>query len=501
MNLKALWRGLTAGGLALSLLAGGTAAPAGATNLRFADPAMEATWTRTDSLVANGQVQRSWYWGPAPGLIVREPYAEAPGGTRVVEYFDKSRMEINNPNGDRTSKFFVTNGLLSVEMISGKIAVGNNAYQNSTPATIPVASDSDDTVGPTYKSLQGVSNTPLGDHPAANRVNSFATATINRAGTVGNDASKSGDATKIAYFEPTTKHNVPKAFWTFLNQVGPVSVGGAVGQANLSDPWTFTTGLPISEAYWAQVQIAGQRTSVLIQAFERRVLTYIPSNPAAWQVQMNNAGQQYFTWRYGGTPTLLRDSLARMDGAPSYHASSTMDLVDNGATQRFANQETDFGAPNKVRLFQTSVGLTGLLNSQTITIGASGWVSATDTNNTWVKIDPTQVGTDPGALNIASLLGVMQDATNLEAVGEETIGGVATTHLRMTLNLAGVPTVRGLAWTAATGEVWVAKDTGYLQKLVANLTLDPSKAVRSGVVIVTATFRDFGKPVTINPPL
>ena len=55
-------------------------------------------------------------------MIVREPYADAPGGTRLVQYFDKSRMEINNPGGDRTSKFFVTNGLLSIELISGKIA-------------------------------------------------------------------------------------------------------------------------------------------------------------------------------------------------------------------------------------------------------------------------------------------------------------------------------------------------------------------------------------------
>jgi hypothetical protein len=41
---------------------------------------------------------------------------------------------------------------------------------------------------------------------------------------------------------------------------------------------------------------------VLIQAFERRVLTYVPSQPADWQVEMGNIGLHYFEWRYGGGP-------------------------------------------------------------------------------------------------------------------------------------------------------------------------------------------------------
>ena len=38
---------------------------------------------------------------------------------------------------------------------------------------------------------------------------------------------------------------------------------------------------------------------MLIQAFERRVLTYAPEQPKGWQVQMGNIGQHYFEWRYG----------------------------------------------------------------------------------------------------------------------------------------------------------------------------------------------------------
>ena len=45
---------------------------------------------------------------------IDEDYAGAPGGKRVVQYFDKSRMEINDPDSpDAGTIWFVTNGLLA----------------------------------------------------------------------------------------------------------------------------------------------------------------------------------------------------------------------------------------------------------------------------------------------------------------------------------------------------------------------------------------------------
>jgi hypothetical protein len=78
--------------------------------LTLAHPAFERTWVRTDQLVAQGQVARTWYWGPqsiSGGL--QEDYVEGAGGKRLVQYFDKGRMELNNPNADPTNPFFVTN--------------------------------------------------------------------------------------------------------------------------------------------------------------------------------------------------------------------------------------------------------------------------------------------------------------------------------------------------------------------------------------------------------
>src|SRR6476659_11379947 len=85
----------------------------------FADPAFMRTWERTDKPVADGAVKRGFYWGPAAGEARQEQYAEGQGGARLVQYFDKSRMEINNPAADKADPFYVTNGLLVVELVTG----------------------------------------------------------------------------------------------------------------------------------------------------------------------------------------------------------------------------------------------------------------------------------------------------------------------------------------------------------------------------------------------
>ncbi len=273
----------------------------------FAHAAFQRTWERTDKPVASGQVQRSWYWGPSantPGL--NEEYIEGAGGRRLVQYFDKSRMEINNPAADPNSPFFVTNGLLTVELISGRMQTGNATFVDRYPADIPLASDPDDANAPTYMSFRSVSNTP-----ANSKVGLPATATISRDGTVGDDPTKgSYPKVNVAYFDQTTKHNVPQIMWEFLNETGPV-YNLATGQntsARLSDPWFYTSGLPISEAYWARTKIAGQMQDVLIQAYERRVITYVPNGVPGFKVQVGNIGQHYYDWRYknagqpSGTP-------------------------------------------------------------------------------------------------------------------------------------------------------------------------------------------------------
>jgi len=284
----------------------------------FAHPAFQRVWTRTDRPVLEGKVSRTWFWGPGPntpGLL--EQYNEDPLGRklRLVQYFDKSRMEVNNPNADQTQSFFVTNGLLTVELISGFIQVGEKDFTKFRPACIPMSGDFGDVLSPTYFGFQKVSNTQAGDHPAANRTGDKVTETIDRNGTVGKDASKANvPNVEFVHFEGNTKHNIPKVFWDFLNSSGQVyNNQNQLVREQLITPWFFASGLPISEPYWAKARIRGQVTDVLIQAFERRALTYVPTNQAGFQVEMANIGQHYFDWRYrnygicpgtpAGTPT------------------------------------------------------------------------------------------------------------------------------------------------------------------------------------------------------
>src|SRR3712207_5255418 len=90
----------------------------------FANDALQAKWERTDGRVAVGASLRPWIWGPAPGRTLTEQFSGLPGNNHLVQYFDKGRMEINDPNGDPDDPFYVTNGLLAVELISGQMQTG-----------------------------------------------------------------------------------------------------------------------------------------------------------------------------------------------------------------------------------------------------------------------------------------------------------------------------------------------------------------------------------------
>jgi glucose/arabinose dehydrogenase len=260
----------------------------------FAHPAFERLWQRTDRQVQDGTVKRSFLWGPAPFTKgIEEEYAESTGGKRLVQYSDKSRMEITNPNGDQTNPFFVTNGLLARELISGQLQTGNQRFENRQPAQIGVAGDPNDTNGPTYQSFGNLT----GAQP--NRSGQPVTATLNRAGTVGQDNRFATYNVRTVNFVETTGHNIASPFWDFLNQTGPILTGNQSVQARLFEPTFYATGLPITEPYWTRVKVAGVEKDVLVQAFERRVLTYTPANPAGFQVEMGNVGRHYHLWRYG----------------------------------------------------------------------------------------------------------------------------------------------------------------------------------------------------------
>jgi hypothetical protein len=231
----------------------------------FASDAFKKQYDQGEAITPN-------FWGPpgTPGL--QEKYAEAPGGQRLVQYFDKGRMELTDPNSGT-----VTNGLLANELITGQMQLGDNVFQMRAPAAIPIAGDPDNP-GPTYASLSGKGATLL--MPATSQIGSQVTTVVAADGTVSSNGTSMGNA-NITAFDDATKHNVPGVFADYRNKAGLATIGYAK-----------------SEPFLAMVKVGGVQKQVMVQVFERRVLTYTPTNDPAFQVEMGNIGQHYYRWRY-----------------------------------------------------------------------------------------------------------------------------------------------------------------------------------------------------------
>ncbi len=254
----------------------------------FANPAFQSVWMASDQAVMNGSVARSYTWGPGPWFDYKEFYRQSPDGLRQVQYFDKSRMEINDPAvaGERG----VTNGLLTVELVSGRLKLGNGTGPEDNmqrePAGVPVAGDPGNVNGnaPTYATFQGVATLDNG-YRDQDRTGQRIGTVLDKIGNRTSSAPLAQDpATEIVAFNTVTNHNVPRVFRDFI-QNGPVD-------------GLFAFGYPITDPYWIRAKVGGVEKDIFVQLYERRVVTYTPSNPAAFKVEMGNVGQHYFQWRY-----------------------------------------------------------------------------------------------------------------------------------------------------------------------------------------------------------
>jgi hypothetical protein len=242
----------------------------------FADPKFQQQWQQGEAVTPN-------FWGPLSSAKdgQQEQYKEAQGGQRLVQYFDKGRMELTNGA--------VTNGLLATEIVKGQIQVGDGLFQAKDPPAIPMAGDPDNQA-PTYAQLTTKAASLLAATPSRN--GQVTTAAISITGDLttmqGEDPSVSS-ATQIAAYDAPTQHNVPGAFNDYRQKAGVLTIGYA-----------------ISEPFLALVKVGGAQKRVMVQAFERRILTYTSANPIDFRIEMGNIGQHYYQWRYvSGTTSAL----------------------------------------------------------------------------------------------------------------------------------------------------------------------------------------------------
>ncbi|MEI7555014.1 alpha-galactosidase [Candidatus Chlorohelix sp.] len=293
-------------------------------------------WSRNDMPVAAGQAARSWLWGTQPIKVDFEPYLEAPGGSRQVAYWDKSRMEINNPNTDPTSPWYLTNGLLVKELVSGQIQTGDNRYSASSPATAPVAGDPAQVnpAAPTYATFT-IFASLNNDHRATQNIGNPVNQWIDNRANLRVDSLLEGYKVVNSYYEPLVGHNIPDVFINYFNSRGVVYKDGYYSYDRLFD-WVFAAGLPITEPYWITTKIAGKEQNVLVQLFQRRVLTYNPANSPEWRVEMGNVGQHYYTWRYGSMPSAAiqgTKTASFVRFADNWQGDKLLE-IGNGAIQR-----------------------------------------------------------------------------------------------------------------------------------------------------------------------
>jgi Tol biopolymer transport system component len=248
----------------------------------------DKVWAQADQSVADGSNPRSWTWGPHPHGARVEEYHESPGGQRTVQYYDKSRMEITFPDGDTNSTWYVTNGLLVKEMMSGYMQTGHEQFEYRGPAYVNVAGDLDRNglhfrVLADFSTLEGDENCAVQD-PGTTALNTW----IINFQLVNKPAVAN---VYNGYYVEEACHNIANVFYDWMND--PASnIPGNGG-------WLYKIGLPLSEPYWTHTYVNGTNQHVLVQAFERRILTYTPGNSEVWQVEMGNVGQQYYLWRYG----------------------------------------------------------------------------------------------------------------------------------------------------------------------------------------------------------
>ncbi len=262
----------------LMLVLPSSAAPPSDTQLAF-----DQVWQKVDGPVADGSVSRSWIWGADRPVSWLEPYAETPGGWRAVGYTDKGRMELNDPQADPASPWYVTSGRLAYEMISGKVQLGDNTFSQDYPAMIQIAGDPGDELGPTYAAFAALLYyRPI---PTGWRI-------IQTVGHYGSSVSADPGLARYGVTAEdvgaATDHTVASVFLQFMDEVSSSIYGNRF----------YITGLPITEAYWAKATVDHQVRDVLVQCFERRCLTYTPSNPDGWKVELANDGQHYREWRY-----------------------------------------------------------------------------------------------------------------------------------------------------------------------------------------------------------
>lgn len=243
----------------------------------FASPAFEQLWLQSEPISLS-------LWGQTPLVWRIEPYAEAPNGRRLVQYFDRGRMELTVRAGSTAP--VVSQGRLAWELTTGQIALGSDLFARQQPPAISIDGGATDPRVPTYASFSS-----LVSHRAPDRSNGeIVTDWLAADGSL--QSAPPPTPARLSRYIALTGHNLPDVTIAFFNQfpLGPLA-------------WIEVFGYPISEPVWAYYRHGQTASPSLIQVFERRILIYTPELPTDQRFTIANTGRHYYRWRYGRDPS------------------------------------------------------------------------------------------------------------------------------------------------------------------------------------------------------
>jgi hypothetical protein len=240
----------------------------------FATPAFQRTFVAEAATTTQGLD----LWGSEPLSWRVEPYAGAPNNRRVVQYFERGRMEVETGSNQ------VTLGSLARELTIGEIDLGDGVVQERQSPDISIDSGEIDSRVPTYLTLSRFVGQREEDR-TGERITSW----IDRSGVV--SRSSTPQVLRFGEYVEESGHNLPDVTVQLFDQ------------SEFQDrKWIEYLGYPITEPFWTEFRRKDEMLPSLVQVFERRVLIYSPDLEASRAFTIASSGRHYSWWRYGTEP-------------------------------------------------------------------------------------------------------------------------------------------------------------------------------------------------------
>lgn len=271
--------------------------------IAFADPAFTRYYARSSA------TEQQLLWGGGPLVSLVEPFTGAPGNRRLVQYFERGRMEVAD-SAEPATAGAISQGLLVREMATGYVQLGYDDFVQGDPAPIPLFGGAADAGNPTLTYADFAT-------PVATEAGDLSGEVLDEWIAPGGAISEATPPAEIRLdrYEPATGHNIPRVTTSWL-KTDPFGI----------DP-NVALGLPISEPYWTRSG-KGEAGISLVQLFERRVVVYTPDLPMAERFSLTSAGRHYYRWRYGNDPGADAGSAEQRPVAPRAADTAGLALPD-----------------------------------------------------------------------------------------------------------------------------------------------------------------------------